>query len=255
MSLLFSLDPSKCPSAFQTSFTLSEISIDEKDCLIIPQSIIEDGNLDNEKIYTVSEWDTVIKKRISATWDCKLDDFSQDLPIVPFVKSKLIRDEKMLKEFISQHISEYGFVKTCRFSPKDVSDCCFTDTNKAVEAIVNSERTKKYKGHHIVMKKIRHFTQEFRCFWYNDKLRVVVSKESISKDMRKRLTEFFEKYKYSIPFHNCCIELGLSKDYDIEIIEFNSLGPDLICDVSPLEWSQNWEIIMLSSSPKFISVD
>lgn len=179
-----------------------------------------------------------------ATWDCNLD--TVNLPMAHTVCSPICNTWEEVREFVAKHLDTHQFVKTCQFSPKDWGKPVFKTVDAAMEALQQSTRTRL--GRHIVMKAARTYTSESRCFYAADKLRAVCG------DMDHQLvTEFFEKYKWDIPFHYCCIELGHSESSGVELIEINTFTE--LCDPAPLQWSQDWHTLFFAEEVEWRDVD
>lgn len=183
-------------------------------------------------------------KMPESTWDCHLNEFN--LPKAPFVCSeKVLNTWKDVEEFVSTHIKDYPFVKTCEFSPKDwIDPPVFQSVENAMIALKNSNRT--VLGRHIVMKKERKYISQARCFWAQDKLRVVCG--NMNHDL---VLEFFKRFEYDIPFHYCCVELGeyecsQNSNSTVEMIEINTFSE--LCDPTPLDWSQDWNTLFFAET-------
>jgi hypothetical protein len=186
------------------------------------------------------------------TGDCNLDEWY--IPKAPSIISENLSGWKEMEKFIRKNIKKYPFVKGCRLSPKDWLDPpVFESVKSCMEAFKNSSRTNnmfilnnygeyKNKCRHVVMKAKRVYINQSRCFWNGDKLRVVCG--NIDHDL---VTEFFKVHKYDIPFHYCCLEIGLySPMNQIELIEINTFG--ILCDPTPFVWSQNWYELLFSDN-------
>jgi hypothetical protein len=216
---------------------LSELKVIDN-TIYIPKHIQEECDL--KETYPLSQWNYVKQKRIDSCRECNYSDY--DLPFVPFKMSKMIQNSyEEGRIFVETYIDSYRFVKTCQWSPKDISETCYFDNaDDALETLKKSERTSECNGVHIVLKKFRNFEARYRCFWVGEKLSFVVAFGKSSKNM---VREFFEKYRYNLPLQSVCVELGYTKEFGLEIIELNAFGPDLICDPAPFNFSQDWEKI------------
>jgi hypothetical protein len=250
---------------------LSEIQINENNKLDIPSHILEDSELNEDKDYAIKDIPYITKKRIKATWDCNLENV-QNIPIVPFKifgncrkKNKVQISSLQVQKFIENSCNELKtscfFIKTCEFSSKDVRIPIFDNEENVAEKVFkelkSSNRTNNYEERHLIIKVVRNFMIEARCYIYKDKLCVIISKGDLA-EYKESILDFYKKYKFDIPYHCCCMEIGIndksknSNFPEIEVIEFNSLGPDLICDISPLSWDQDWELFLLNEKPIFI---
>lgn len=136
----------------------------------------------------------------NSTWDCHLDEFN--LPMADHVISELCRTWKDVEDFISKHIHEYGFVKSCKFSPKDWKNPpIFESAKDALEALMHSNRCYQLP-YHVVMKKVRKYKSQARVFYATRPTLVCGNMDS------ELVRKFMEKYKWDIPFNYCCLELG-----------------------------------------------
>lgn len=183
-----------------------------------------------------------------AVWNCHHDEWK--LPLAPTVSSSILPDWDQVEAFIAQHIQTHPFVKMCEFSPKDVVDPpVFSSTKEALSALQNSVRTKDHVGaRHIIMKARRSYSTQARCFWAADRLRVVCGNMSHPLVLR-----FFDTYKWDVPYHYCCVELGQLRDTgDVEVIEINSFS--VRCDPAPLSWSQDWYLLFFAEQVHWCDV-
>jgi hypothetical protein len=183
-----------------------------------------------------------------ALWNCHHEEWK--VPMAPTVSSTILPDWDHIKDFIEQNIQTHPFVKTCEFSPKDVVDPpVFTCTEDAIRALKNSLRTKHMVGaRHIIMKARRNYVTQARCFWASDQLRVVCGNMAHELVLR-----FFDTYKWDIPYHYCCVELGqLRGTDDVEVIELNSFS--VRCDPAPLSWSQDWYVLFFAQQVHWCDV-
>jgi hypothetical protein len=183
------------------------------------------------------------QESIKSFRDCYLHDF--DLPTIPHecVELYLPATEYTLRDVVNGLWEKgYRFFKTCAMSPKDVSSGC---KPKNVDDVVNwflqSQRTLPLwdgssSSIHIVGKMWRNYDKEHRCFFYNDKPRLVIS---IGGELDKDIfSEFIENHRYDIP-EQCCLEIGETIGGYYEIIELNYFGEDGICDPTPFTWEEN----------------
>ena len=172
--------------------------------------------------------------------DCLQGEY--DLPFAPTVCSNIITSWPQAHIFIKKNVALYPFVKTCIMSPKDWnSPPVFASADDAMLALQNSTRTNRLvRDHlHIIMKQKRDYSCEARCFVVADKLKMVCG--NMSHDV---VIETFEKYKLVIPFHYCCLELGMvASTGQVECIEINKLGKD--CCIAPFDYEQDWEKLFI----------
>lgn len=234
-------------SVFGTN--LSELQV-SNGVIHVPPHIQEECELEGE--YLLSEWEHVQERRISSFRECEYGAYR--LPFVPFVLSEIRADYSEAREFIKQNMRtlKTTFVKTCACSPKDVRNPPISsNVDDCLELLRTSSRTSSVKGSHVVLKTVRSFTAEYRCFWVRERLAFVVSYTEIP---RSTIREFFGRYKFSLPRQSCCVELGATEEHGLEIIEMNAFGPDLICDPSPLDFSQDWERIYATNETLWFEI-
>lgn len=223
------------PSSYISNYTLTEVKFIKKGWYP-PKNMLDDINSEKECFDTLQE---IIDLRKEAFLACNyLNDY--DLPYVPYIITKdVLKNEDNLRKFIKENIKEYPFIKTCLLSPKDACSCIFTDVEYAVEIISKgSIRTSDWKKQHLVMKKVRNFIQEYRCYIINDNLRAIVSLKELDINQKYKIQSFLNKYKYNLP-HTICIEVGESDEYGMEVIEMNPLGPDMSCGIDPFKWEED----------------
>lgn len=123
-----------------------------------------------------------------------------------------------------------NFIKLCSLSSKNCESCIFTDLNKPINNITKeSEIIDDWKSRSII--------QEFRRLWFNDKVGAVVFIIKITEESKKFININFNTCLYNLS-HTCYIELYKSKTNNLEVIEMNPLGSDLICVIDPFNWKE-----------------
>jgi hypothetical protein len=218
------------PCTFNEKVTYTEIYYDEKTKTWKPPNyMIEEF----EMLPEYKCFEDTVTARLKHFEDCSILR-KYNLPFIPSVISKKLKNEDMLRAFASAHLNEYSFVKLCTMSPKDCGICVFDNVDKLVSTIKNSERTKFWENKHLVMKKYREFKLEYRCIWILGKLKAVITKS----DYNEELLKFIKVHEYNLPISGC-IEIGYSEENNFEIIEINCIGPDMICDIYPFNWNEN----------------
>jgi hypothetical protein len=101
------------------------------------------------------------------------------------------------------------------------------------------------------MRQIRNYKWEARCFWSRDKLRAISlpSDMDFTDDDKNEILDFFNKYGKYLPYHSVTIDIG--KCDNIEIIEFNTFGPDMKATAGNFSWYEDIMILIWSSTPVF----
>ena len=147
-------------------------------------------------------------------------------------------------------------MKLCSMSPKDArgGNCLFTCVDDVIQVITReSERTKNWKTKHLVMKKKREFFAEYRCLWIKDRLRAVITLTECDSAQKKKVKDFFSRYKFDLP-HTGCVEIGESRENGLEVIEINPLGPDLRCMIDPFSWEDDWYRLYSTHNVIYVSI-
>lgn len=172
--------------------------------------------------------------------DCLSPDF--DLPMAPYIISEPIKTWGQAHAFIAENIDSFGFVKTCYLSPKDWLDPpVFKNADDALTALMHSPRTTDCvtENQHIVMKQVRQYETQARCYIIADELQLVIGNMSQTLVM-----DFMDTHIFNIPFHYCCIELGSFDSGSCgttEVIEINTINENL--GVEPFEWEDIWHVV------------
>jgi hypothetical protein len=204
--------------------------------------------------YTRIMYDTgpmyINRKEMLPFNDCNLEEYNLPFIEMSVVDVKTPSTPKKVSEIVTKMWGKgYRFFKTCYMSPKDVSNNKHpTSVDEVVNWFIQSNRTQnlwtgELQSVHIVGKKWCAYINEYRCFFYNDHPRLVVS----HTDDHTGVIEFFKTHRYDIP-EQCCIELGELEDGNLKVIEMNYFGKDGVCDPEPLSWQENeYELTMGST--------
>lgn len=182
---------------------------------------------------------------------------------IPTAKSHLVKiyNHKQLKKEISKNIQKYPFVRTCEKSPKD---CILSDyDNNIINMLLSSQRTRNLFDNdyclncsckHLLMRELRSFIWECRCFWSRDNLTAVSTPYEFNFNEKNKITQFFNLYKYDLPYHSAVIDIGLVKNSGVlEIIEINTFGPDLLASSGNFSWIEDICILLFSKKTIFRS--
>lgn len=169
---------------------------------------------------------------------------------IPTSKSKIIefKNCEIFDDTINKIISTYSFVRLCTMSPKDL--CCpiYENWNDAKNSLISSERTGKFilqdkcidkNNIHLFLRKIKNFIWECRCFWSHSYLTAVSLDEGydFSQKERDQICVFFEQYGSNFPYRSAIVDIGFTNE--IELIEFNSFGPDLNATSGKFSWIED----------------
>lgn len=281
MDRVYILNPSKKPVKWvetnDAEVNLSEIKIVGDRCIvpihIVNDSLIEDDYLDNLADYDdIGRTVSYPKHCIEYIQDMRRNSFRSCIwyhnieDVIPTAKSILIElstvDE--LRNSINANIDRYPFIRLCTMSCKDKKEIPIYD-NKSIETciddITTSERTKNLfnkpfcegcKGKHLFMREVKNYDCEFRCFWSRDRLTAVSSPPyyEASEAEKAAILDFFNIYGKHIPYHSTIIDIGVV-DGKIELIEFNSFGPDMKATAGNFSWYEDIMTLLFSQTTVF----
>lgn len=252
---------------------ISEIMVD-KDFCYVPIHIYEDSLIDSDEFgeninysnrYVILDrkyLNLIQELRISGYRACIWYEEIKDK--IPTARSILlsIESKEQLKSSLSKYISCYPFVRLCTMSPKDIKcPSVYFDSELAFNDILISERTsdiieppfcENCNGKHLFMREERNYIWEVRCFWSRDKLRAIslpINYNFTKKD-RKSIIMFFNNYSVYFPYHSATVDIGKTND-SIELIEFNSFGPDMKATAGNFSWKEDVMILLFSNEPCF----
>lgn len=238
-------------------------SIDGK--LFVPDWCYEDCPVDGDKVeggyLSNSSPEKYRDKRRSVYFAC---NWLPKLKVsgIPFIPSDLMEVKDL-------NFSGKKFVRTCRSSPKDISNCIFDSRDQALYTMGKSKRTNHiFSGdhQHILVREPINIDIECRCFIHKHKLRAVsiyqwLDDEPPSKggDVKSELKEFkdlvydfFAKYGELLPYNSAVMELCQVKgENGLRVVEFNSFGLDQYSGGSEFDWVLDKEILYNSSEPEW----
>ena len=91
-----------------------------------------------------------------------------------------------------------------------------------------------------------------RCFWSHGKLRAISLDNNIdfTKFDKEDILEFFKNYEKYIPYHSAIVDIGKTIE-QIELIEFNTFGPDMKATAGNFSWKEDIMILLFSPIPIF----
>ncbi len=244
---------------------MSEIKVTDKYC-IVPYHIYEDSLCDDDYInhdviengsnfkYPIKHFSRIQNLREQSYHACVwYPEIKNIIPtaeslLIPIVSSSQVQDE------LKNNIAKYPFVRLCTMSPKDIKSLPLYDQwETAYNDLTISQRTNDlFEGEkHLFLRKKREYQWEVRCFWSHGQLRAV----SIPNDVelteldKEKILEFFKKYGKYIPYHSATVDIGQTDQ--IELIEFNTFGPDMKATAGNFSWREDVMILLFSPKPVF----
>lgn len=236
---------------------LSEIQITSDHC-IVPYHIYEDSLCDDDDInrdmiqckyhfkYPRSCFSAIQKLREESYHACIWYP-DNTIPTADSILIK-IKSNKDLKNTLKKY-PDYPFVRLCSMSPKDVSPIPLYDRwEDAYHDLTISVRTKDFIGKHLFMRKKKIYEWEVRCFWSHGQLRAVSLPDMLFTE-QEDILDFFKQYGKSIPYHSATVDIG--KTDRIELIEYNSFGPDMKATAGYFSWVEDVMILLFSPTPIF----
>lgn len=249
---------------------LSEIQVGDEYCIvpihIYEDSLVEDDRLseividrDGVVLYPRDELKYIQRVRANSYRACIWHpEVCDNIPTASGILVELFSKEQ-LKTCLEENIERYPFVRLCTMSPKDINNVPLYDNAKdAFDDLILSERTGNLfsepycegcKGKHLFMRERKEYIWEARCFWSRDKLRAV---SLIDKDIEEEenIVEFFKKYGKFFPYHSAVVDIGKTAE-GIELIEFNSFGPDMKATAGNFSWYEDVMTLIFSNKPVF----
>lgn len=246
---------------------LSEIKVMEHFC-IVPHHIYEDSLIEDEEINL-----DVLEKDQTVSYPRKhferiqfLREQSHRACIwYPEVEVKIPTASSLLLEFhsteelqnaLAENISKYPFVRLCTMSPKDVNRIPIYDNwKKAFHDLIKSERTgnifEEDQCKHLFLRKKKEYQWEVRCFWSRDRLRAISlpSYRDFCSEEKEEILEFFQKYGKDFPYHSAVVDIGRTDQ--IELIKFNTFGPDMKATSGNFSWYEDVLTLLFSPQPVF----
>lgn len=178
---------------------------------------------------------------------------------VPTAKSILVRVHSLkdIKQTLEKYIEAYPFVKSCGMSPKDIIDPPVFDSSdidlnveNAMMALCQSIRTIDIVNMHLFMREKLEFVIESRCWVRLDKLRAVSSGDDITQ-YYDLIVEFFTKHMEHFPYFTAIVDIGITAEHKVYLIEFNTFGPDMIATAGNFSWYEDIAILLNAPKPVF----
>ena len=238
----------------------SEIKITNDYC-IVPYHIYEDSLCDDDDInkdmvqcqynfkYPRHLFSQLHQLRVKSYYACVR--YPEIKTTIPTAESILIPIESILKlkKDLKKNILNYPFVRLCNMSPKDIRLPLYNDWKEAFNDLITSIRTNDFTDKHLFMRKKKIYEWEARCFWSHGKLRAVSLPDLFIEDVTKEIKTFFKQYGKYIPYHSATVDIG--KTDCIELIEFNTFGPDMNATSGQFSWIEDIMILLFSQTPVF----
>lgn len=250
---------------------LSELQVVD-DKIYVPIHIYEDSLVDWDVepsyvldyscrpfVYPSYLLESLQKQRVSSYHFCHWYDQVKD--VIPTAESLVLSCQSRydVDSWLNTYLNDKTmFVRLCSMSPKDVRLPLCTTSQEAKDLLLTSQRTKDRLDQpccegsyefHLILRQPRSFLWEARCFWSRDKLRAV-SLSQDGEDVKKSILTFFSRYGQDLPYHSAIVDVGMTP-HGLELIEFNSFGPDLDATSGNFSWLEDVNILLNSEEPVF----
>lgn len=159
---------------------------------------------------------------------------------------------------------EYKFMRTERFSPKDIlSSLCIENKFTSIREFKKYLRTDRCKdSEYVIVRDYKEIdeSKEFRCFYvnngitsisqYNDIYVHEYQNEDVQQDIIKRIQKFISNVY--IPYNNAVIDIYV--DDEIYIIELNYFGGHLPVGACLYDWLKDYNILYKNRITPYIRV-
>lgn len=259
---------------------LSEIQVTNTHC-IVPQHIYEDSLVEDDYLSEHVIDNDIVGGRVVVSYPRHLLSHIQTtrsnsyraciwypevVDKIPTAHSILLAVNSIehLQLHLRDNITPYPFVRLCTMSPKDVRAVPIyniTNVGDAVKDITQSQRTNNIfsepycdecHGKHLFMREHRNYEWEARCFWSRDKLRAISlsTDRDFTNQEKQEIINFFDVYGEYIPYHSAVVDIGKVENY-IELIEFNTFGPDMKATAGNFSWYEDVMILIHAPVPQF----
>jgi hypothetical protein len=274
------------PSINDANTHLSELQL-VGDELRVPMHIFEDALVDapphlvdagrrrgRHVIYPAALLDAVQDARRHAYSACKWYPVLEAPTALSVLHSPA--DLADAEDFIARHLDRYPFVRTCLMSPKDIRTVpLFTSAGEAIEVLLRSCRTSDLfdepycceggsgRAKHLFMREAKRYEWEARCFWSRGALTAVSIDEGMDEGDCRSVVDFFERWGPTLPYHSATVDVGRvvvegadeSSPTRIELIEFNTFGPDMSATAGYFSWYEDVMLLLSSTTPVFRGPD
>ncbi len=205
-------------------------------------------------VYPRSLLDAIQEQRVASYHLCHWYD--QVVDVIPTAQSLVLPCDNRydVSSYLNYHLKgQTMFVRLCSMSPKDLCLPLCTTSEEAWNLLTTSQRTQHRLDNpcHLVLRQPKSFLWEARCFWSRDKLRAV-SLSQDSEEIQKSILDFFTRYGQDLPYHSAVVDIGMTSRR-LELIEFNSFGPDLNATSGNFSWLEDINILLNSQEPVFRS--
>lgn len=244
---------------------LSELRL-VNDEIYVPMHIYEDTLIDTDLeelgtmtdkfvIYDICMFEDIRICRLNGYRACLWYEHCDKIPTAKSILYKP-KNKEDTTNFIRENIEKYPFIRTCHMSPKDINTKpLFYDVNDAIETLSVSARTCNIFSDdnsickHIFMREKRDFKWECRCFWYRRKLRAVSMDTELTTNDKGNISSFFDDYGANIIYNTAIVDLGMTNEGNLELIEFNTFGPDMNATSGHFDWVEDYYDILNADVP------
>ena len=254
---------------------LSEIQVTEDYC-IVPMHIYQDSLIENDFLdkFIIEENIHIFynRKALKDIQETRANSYraciwyQEIIGKIPTAESILLKISSIseVREGLENNIEKYPFVKLCTMSAKDKKEIPIYNKDKikdALDDLICSDRTNNLfsepycfecEGKHLFMRMYKKYLWEARCFWSRDKLRAVSMPNFMEYDKKDQddIIKFFNNYGKYFPYHSATVDIGMT-DNGIELIEFNTFGPDMKASAGNFSWFEDVTILLYSPIPVF----
>lgn len=243
---------------------LSELQYTKDGFIYVPIHIFEDSLTDNDflvplkrtaeyVVFKKEDKDLILQERLTSYAASVWFPLVQTIiPTAPGTMSTIlsIAHLKVLLDIAFAVPNAIYFVRLGTMSPKDViNPPVFTTAQTAYAALLASERTRHdLVGNHLFLREVRTYAWEARCFWSRDALTAVCLPYERDLGLEQTIVDFFITYGEDIPYHSAVVDIGFNEATGgIELIEFNSFGPDLNATAGRFNWQEDYYLLLFPS--------
>lgn len=231
--------------------------------IFVPRHIFEDSLVDCDAlvplyekkdfvVFSLDVKDMILHQRVQSyaanVWFPVVRDI---IPTAPGTLV-LITSLEMLRDALQKAVKPC-FVRLGTMSPKDIRNppvFCFGA--EAYAALLSSERTREtLVGNYLFLREVRTYNWEARCFWSRDALTAVCLPYERDADMEHAILTFFDTYSAHFPYHSAVVDVGFSDAHGLELIEFNTFGPDLCATAGRFNWQEDYFLLLQSKTVVF----
>ncbi|RYE14343.1 MAG: hypothetical protein EOP34_06770 [Rickettsiales bacterium] len=212
-------------------------------CVCFPRSMFNTIQENRIKSYRACIWYPLVKDKIP-TAHSKIIEYTSTTNIID----------------LNNSIRDLPFIRLCVMSSKDIKIPLYKNWFEASKDLLLSERTKNLLNNqacinkemvHLFIREFKNYIWECRCFWSHQKLTAVSLPVDRFFDQKEKheIINFFVKYGQYIPYKSAVIDIGFTNK--IELIEFNSFGPDLNATSGNFSWREDAYNLLFSNITLF----